>query len=299
MRNPVPKLNPIFVEPPEDVFVTDAMVHLTYSDAATIVQDMGFERQRDADFVHIGMLADMMMNDEFASGSQITFAIDRDGDPKLVDGQHRLRAAVQAQWDGLWNARCLWGDAHPARGVYTLLDSSQKKRPPAVIGKALGFDQLTPKTQGIIISASKYQNQWRDDYELPAACKVPPVRDNISRAEERMSAFVAVDQIINGGNVTSQAKRKLATGMVMAVMVETLEHNPAEANPFWRDVATNGDGIAGELRNALIEGKPAKSSQFYAPRLAGHAWNQRDGERLRKENKHILRVEGTQLVIPA
>ena len=99
------------------------MVDLSWEDAEAITRRMPFERQRDADKTHIGMLADMFLNGEFAPGSQITFAIDEDGNPRLVDGQHRLRAAAQAKWDGIWERQGSVGSA--AYGRSGLHDAGQ------------------------------------------------------------------------------------------------------------------------------------------------------------------------------
>ena len=301
MQTPVPVLDPLFEEPTDGSHVTGAMLELTPDDIGAILAQMGFERQRDADPVHINMLADMFANDEFAPGSQITFALDERGSPKLVDGQHRLRAAVQAHWTGAWNVRVVWGGVHEATGVYTLLDAYQKKRPAAVIGRALGLVGLSERTLGVAVAAARYQNDWRTEYKLPGVCKYPPVRDNISRVKERLPYFVEADGILNAGNVSSLAKRRLTTAMVLAVMVETLANSTgSEVREFWTAVATHGDGIAGELRDGLIAGKPAKSRQFYNPRLAAQAWNQRNSTaKLRKDNKNNVVVDTTTLEIPA
>ena len=301
MNTLIPKLDPIFEEPQDGSQVTGEMVKLSTEEISVILTQMGFERQRDADKDHIGMLADMFSNGEFAPGSQITFAIDGYGVPKLVDGQHRLRAAVQAHWEGYWNVRAVWGSAHNAEGVYTLLDAHQKKRPAAVIGRALGLIGLSERTIGTAVAASRYQNEWDTEYSLPGGCKYPPVRDNISRVKKRLPYYVQADELLNAGNVSSQAKRKLVAAMVLAVIVETLAHDQdGDARVFWTSVATNGDGIAGELRDGLIAGKPAKARQFYNPRLAAAAWNQRHSSaKLRKENQKNILVSTATLEIPA
>ena len=219
--------------------------------------------------------------------------------PVSVDGQHRLRAAHQAQWDGLWNVRVVWSDAHRAAPVYTMLDSYQKKRPAAVIGRALGLTSLTDRMQGTAIAVGNYQNQWRTEYSLPQGCKYPPVRDNISRVRERLPYFEQADEILSAGFVSSLTKRKIMTGMVLAIMVETLANSSnGEARDFWSDVAGHGGGVPGELRDNLLVAPPAKSRQFYKPRLAGLAWNQRNNETLRKDYQRVVAVKGTSLEIP-
>ena len=48
----------------------------------------------------------------------------------LVDGQHRLQAAVNADWTGPWVITCLWGEERRAEDIYIQLDTSQKVRKP-------------------------------------------------------------------------------------------------------------------------------------------------------------------------
>ena len=299
MQTPIPILDPLFEEPTDGTIVTGDLVMLTSKDATNIVDRMGFEGQRQADGPHIGMLADMMVNGEFSPGSQITFAIDAAGAPHLVDGQHRLLAAARAEWDGLWHVRVMWGDTQDATGVYALLDGTQKKRPPAVIGKALGLTGIGEKMQAVCISSARYQNTWRSDYALPQSCKVPPIRDNISRAKEFLPQLADAERVLGAVNISTPARRKLMSSMVLAVIVETLAGAPEEAMSFWRSVGSNGDGIAGQLRDTLIEGKPTKASQYYNARLAAHAWNQRKSDqKLRRDNNKVLQVESTTLEIP-
>ena len=83
-------------------------------------------------------------------------------------------------------------------------------------------------------------------------------------------------------------------------MVTTLNTTDSDsARVFWTDVATNGNGVAGELRDSLIAGKPLRSGAMYTPRLVAHAWNNRDSEKLRvpKAGKKIP-VTTTTLEIP-
>ena len=109
-----------------------------------------------------------------------------------------------------------------AQGLYVLLDGYQKKRSPAVMGRALGIDELHVRMQGVAVATAKYINQWRTDYTLPAGCAYPPIRDNVARVRELLPAFIEVDHILNRNSTSSQAKRKLTTAQVLAIMVETL-----------------------------------------------------------------------------
>ncbi len=69
---------------------------------------------------------------------------------------------------------------------------------------------------------------------------------------------------------------------LLAVLVESLHVAPAEAETFWTAVMTNGEGIAGKLRAALIVGHPPRSSANYLSRLVTLGWNQRHSTTSRK-----------------
>ena len=209
MNTHIPVLDALLEEPQDGSKMVNAAIKLSVVNAEAILGQMSFERQRDADPQHIGMLVDMFRNGEWIEGSQLTFTLDQFGNPKLVDGQHRLRAAIQAGWEGLWGIRVLF-ENDSASSMYTLLDAHQKKRPPHVIGRALGFGEFSVRMQSAMISAARYQNQWRSEYILPDGCYTPPVRDNIARATERREAFAAADKILGGANVSAPARAEIA-----------------------------------------------------------------------------------------
>ena len=220
----------------------------------------------------------------------------------LVDGQHRLRAAVLAKWTGAWNVRVMWpSDVQNVVGLYVLLDGYQKRRTPAVMGRALGFDGLSDRVQMVVIAAAKYQNQWRpSEYSPPGACSLPPIRDNVARGHKRLDDFKKADHILNMGTTSAKARRRMMTAQVLAIMVETLAvAEDSEAEDFWTGVATNGNGVAGELRDSLIAAKPPRAGAMYTPRLVAGAWNTRTADKLRvpRPGKKLV-VEGTALEIP-
>ena len=303
MKTPIAVLDCIFEKPKDDSDVSNGMVTLTPKDAEAILSRMNFERQRDTDWPHARMLADMMLNNEWAAGSQLTFAFDKvTNEPALVDGQHRLRAAVLAKWTGAWNVRVMWpSDVQNVVGLYVLLDGYQKRRTPAVMGRALGFDGLSDRVQMVVIAAAKYQNQWRpSEYSPPGACSLPPIRDNVARGHKRLDDFKKADHILNMGTTSAKARRRMMTAQVLAIMVETLAvAEDSEAEDFWTGVATNGNGVAGELRDSLIAAKPPRAGAMYTPRLVAGAWNTRTADKLRVPRPgKKLKVEGTALEIP-
>ena len=161
-------------QPGDDYPHTYAMIELTPDEAQEILTVMCYERQRNVNPAHVGMLADMMLHEEFAPLSLLTFCIDESIQLSLVDGQHRLEAALTGAWTERWLVRCLRGPEFPPDKTYTVLDTSQKERSAAVISKSIGYDQLHPSLQTAVVPASRYQCQWSTEYENPPHVQDPP-----------------------------------------------------------------------------------------------------------------------------
>ena len=259
---------------------------LTPDDALDVVTQAGVVNRNDIDWSHVGMLADMMQQSEWLSGSQISLLMTDTGQPHLVGGNHRLYAAHAAGFTGKWVIRCIWDNEQSAEDVYQDLNPIQKPQGDDVIGRALGHDQLSVKMQEIMITVGRYTLQWDTGYQLPELCHTPPIRDIVARIQARLGAFEQADEMLQEPGVTEDHKSKIATPMVMAVVVETIALEPEEAVRFWRAVFTNGDGIAGQLRQKLLGARPSTSGEYYEARLAVHAWEQHS-------SRSTLQVDGT------
>ena len=94
------------------------VVRLTPEDAHNILSLRNFQRHRRITASHVGTLADAMATGRFIEPSQIIFAPDHEGNQVLIDGQHRLQAAIDAHWTGPWVITCLWGEDDRAEKVY-------------------------------------------------------------------------------------------------------------------------------------------------------------------------------------
>ena len=224
----------------------------------------------------MGTLAHMMLTGQFGPGSQITFAIDSPGVPKLVDGQQRLEAVVAAGWTGLWSVRCFWLEDFSAGKIHAVMDTSQLQRTPAAIAQArrlaptVGQDTGRHHQRSALPELLAHRIRAAPVLHRPAGFSTTSAAPTNGWRPSRKA-----DQIIHDQTATAPIKRRLAAPMVLAVMTETLSTMPGEAADFWRDVATNGTGIAAELRSSLMEGRPPKASKYYIVRLVAHAWNQR------------------------
>ena len=276
-----------------------SLVTLTPQQAHEILHLRAYQKQRRINQSHVGMLADTMVHGEFVKGTKITFAPDHRGNQVLIDGQHRLQAAVSADWTGDWIVCSLWGEKNLAERVYILLDTSQKQRTAAVIGRAAGYDQLSSKVQTSVIAAARYQSLWDSTYVIPPFCYIPPARYCVARIDERMHAFATADDIISENRVSRQIRSRLTSPMIMAIVTETLHVMPNEAQEFWKAMSTNGEGIPGDLRTLLIEGAPPRAGKHYMPRLVANAWNQRRSQRpLRRDKQLPILITGTSITVP-
>ena len=277
---------------------TYTVIDLTPEEVHEILA-VSYVRQRTVNPAHVGMLAYHMTNDRFAPPSTLTFSLDEDGELVLVDGQHRLEAALAANWTERWFVRCLRTSQYTPMEAYTLLDTSQKERGAAVIGKALGLKSLSEPLEKRIVSASRYQCNWSTEYENPLLCRVPPYQDCTDRATKMLNAYEVVDTIIAHPDVRANIRNRIISPMVLAVVSETIHQMEDEAKEFWMAVATQKTGVAADLHDLLIDGRPNRSSKFYTPRLAGHAWNQRySTSTLKRNTRNGLKVSHTSLVIP-
>ena len=178
--------------------------------------------------LHIAAALKRPSDDTPITVSTITFALDENGQQVLVDGQHRLQAAVTADWTGEWTIRCLWHSGYTAYHIYTVLDTAQSQR------TAAGYDQFSNRSQNAVIAAARYQNVWRTDYSIPPFCSNPPVRDNIARANDRILAFEKADQIIHDNRATSHR-----TGSSIPVQVCSWPYAQKPSSRARRSCATN------------------------------------------------------------
>lgn len=296
---PVPALKEALTPPGDGTDIKISLVDLTPGDAEQILEFMSFDRQRNFNRGHAGNMAHAMTIGHFIEGSMITFSPDFNNQPVLTDGQHRLSAAVMAQWAGRWTVRALWGEPNNARDTYVRLDTSQKERTQAAIGKARAYDHITPMMQNVMVATARYQNRWSLSYHTPPTCNLPPPDHNIQRVEEQMKAFETIDAALKNPKVRSHTKRRICSPMVLAVIIETTHAMPEEAPEFWEQVATDAAGIPGHLRELLIQGRPSHiTSPHYAPRIAAMAWNQRDSDNLRLTHQKALKIDHTDLEIP-
>ena len=273
----------------KNVDVTDAM-------ADEILRKANFENNRLADNGHIDELADMMVNGQWVGRTKLTIAMDGDGVPYLVDGQHRLRAfraaALRGMEDPMPATLELITDFAP-KEAYALLDSAQKKRSPAVIAVALEL----PVSNVPLLRASLSAGKWALKYAGMTVTRPLSVFDEDGSPREiemkdrvsfrgaareyvmdRRKEFATLGAIMDAAKPRDRRICAILRGArVLPVVLETLAAAPSRAERLWGGVV-DGVGV-GELatstREKLLERAPEQTSRAVSEkaRFAAVAWN--------------------------
>ena len=264
-------------------------------EAAHIHCKMGFEDQRMLDVKHRAALVDLMNNNEFLSGSQITMASNGDGTLHLVDGQHRLAAFASSDLDSMeWAVRVLRDSSPDA--AYAYLDATTKKRPGTVVGDALGFKDCP--SQAITAAGFALEYQIPKGYRLPSDTRAVPLRHKIKYVRKHRAVFAKIKtlilQAVEGGTMTRKQGRMMQSARALPVMVET--YTTHEGVKFWDSFFAGNFALSAEAYERL-QSKPSKAPTTWASRVLACAWNDRDNDVLKVGVKGDLLVKETPLVI--
>ena len=234
------------LEPFENGEQSLGVVTLEGRDSLVIAEQMAFEHQRDQDFKHIGNLADVLDHGEWVGKSLLLFARDIEGRLWLIDGQHRLRAHAEYARRSNSAAEHEWvvqvvSDIPPEE-AYARLDAMQKKRPAAVVARALQL-KVPAFLIKTCLSAAAYGIRYRskaDDKTEVAGSKVvidTPYRDRRDYIHERHSAFEAAGKIMFGLSANdSRVRAAVASARILPICIETIMTSAEKATSFWRGV---------------------------------------------------------------
>ena len=134
----VPALKSVLAPPTDDQGATTEVITLTPEDDLAILTHMGFLGEHDIDPDLVRTLADSMEAGEWLRLSQLSILISDTGEPHLVDGHHRLHAAILAGWTGPWCVTCYWDLQYSVRDLHLMLNSVRIPRTDADIARVLG-----------------------------------------------------------------------------------------------------------------------------------------------------------------
>ena len=119
----VPALELAFTPPTDGTDETWDTLMLTPEDAHAIVTHLSYLDERDIDWVHVGVLAEIMKAGNWMPLNPLSFVISTTGEPQLVDGHHQLHAVIVAGFIEKWMVRCYWNQRFSGDFLYQTMNS--------------------------------------------------------------------------------------------------------------------------------------------------------------------------------
>ena len=209
-----------------------------------------------------------MSRDFFVDRSTLLYARDENGDQRMIDGQHRIKAALRAEWRGRWDIQCLWAPHQTAAAMYIRVDTAQSARSAADISRAAGYDSLSETMGGSIVRVAKYLLAWDPDYENPPGTSGPFPEDVSYILTYYEDALHHADAIIASSTTDPTLKDRIKSPMVFTVMAATIHQHGAEAIKFWRNVVNFIGDMPKQLALELIKPRPRNAPPRYYGKVA-------------------------------
>jgi len=239
----------------------------------------GEERgQREAREYHVRSLALEMLQNRFTPGMQIHFA--RLGERHfLVDGQHRLLAAVRAgravEFSILITPVATIEDV---KVLYMRHDTLQAKRTIADIVRATGVDAAKgfsdTEARHVLAAVHTIDLGFRSAAGNPDADALRATQTKLDNARHWWApARLYIDAIAGAGDAMH---KRLLTSHIMPVGLATLRFQRDRAEPFWRDLASDDGLRQRDPRKILLEwlrGSKGNTAPLDRAKAAAQAWN--------------------------
>lgn len=268
-------------EKPLAQLIVNGLVTITPELARRISLECGYERQRGVRPMHASVMAAAMRKKEWTSGTQLHFARMSDGWLRLLNGQHRLTAVMEANCPVEF--QILVTDCKNETEVARLYRRHDRGAAARTIEDMLRAEGLPGKygltgyfARGVFNAALIIAAGFAFSHRI---AKTDPYLYRSDEARLRLcqpwwQLAEEFSEMINKGD--ARVKKHLSAGPAMAVALVTLRDQPTKAEPFWRGLANNdglkrGDPRASYL-NYLNVGR-AKLGGFAAAKGVSIAWN--------------------------
>lgn len=293
-------------------FVREGFVTFTPAQAATVLRECRYERQRNETKAkaHINALAEQMRRGLWLPKTQIDFAC-LGGRMILVNGHHRMHAQIASAVNIVWSVvvhDCAT-EAEVA-GLYWKFDTTLRKRSAENILDGIGFADAVGLSRTaakslwdavpIISLGLKFYRYQADGAN--SGSMLPDERQEIARgyAEEARNANALL------ALAPPLVRRRMFVASRFAVMIVTLRHVPDTADTFWRGFCED-DGLAkGDPRKTLLhdmQTRPLNPGMQAQHMMAiARAWNAYfDGRQMThlKVTGHAVPVAGTPFTVRA
>lgn len=240
----------------EAALVSGGRLTLTPRGAHQILDTMIYDKQRRTEKAHIATLAEEIRRDKFFGGTQIAFGQLPDSSLHLVNGQHRLRAVIEAQRQLEFQILIVpCADRQELDTLYYRFDTVMRRRTGATVRGAIGFAKEWGITNGVA------GGLWEAGPIIAHGLKSVPggvFEPHLKTPDGRYEAIIPFQrQAVQFSEAVSLAsaarKKRLTNGGVVAVALLTLRDQPDKALPFWCGVAENSGLQKGDPRHALVE----------------------------------------------
>lgn len=265
---------------PLSKIIVNGVVAITPELALRIILECGYERQRGVRPMHVSALAVQMRRKEWTPGTQIHFAKMTDGWLRLIDGQHRLHAVVEANTTVIFQV--LVTDATNETEVARLYRRHDRLSIHRTIDDVLkaegipGAHEITVASargvfNAVLVIGSGFAFSSR-------SARVDPYLFRSDEARLRLCEPwwpVAVQHADAISKAPHPIKKFLTAQGPLAVALVTLRDQEAKADAFWRGLANNDGLKRDDPRSAYLRylaiGKARAG--FWSAKAASVAWN--------------------------
>ena len=231
-----------------------------------------FERQRNISKANVDRLAKEMTAGRFNPGTQIFICVLPDGSRVIINGNHTLEAvALSAVPQILTITLRTVADLDEAGRIYAVFDI-QKLRSWRDSLRAVGVADDIPNAAKVLTAIGVIECGFGHSSNV-AASRL----DRIDRIEVYRDAAVLFSELTKNANSKNVLNLKRAG--VLAVVLETLKHQPSAAYDFWLSVAHDDGLLIGTPEKSLLNWLRAntvaasQNGQKEHARAAAVAWN--------------------------
>jgi hypothetical protein len=267
--------------------VTSTVELVTPERARHLRDTAHFERQRTINQKNVQRLATEILAGRLTDGTQIYLCELPNGELRIANGNHTLEAVYLAGKPQLLTMTTKKvRDLNEIGSIYAVFDT-QKGRTWLDSAKAMGIDQEVPNSQKILSAVRIIQSGFQISTGRAS------VHETLSNVHSYQGEAILFEDLKKGS--LSDSARLMARAGILAVILETLRHQPSLASEFWTEVAGD-DGLSNDnpakallnwlRRNPNASGAGSQRDHVLA---AAQAWN----TRFKDEERQIIRVSKT------
>ena len=283
-------------------FLTEGVTTLSAIEMHRVLENCGYDFQRNINDRHVAVLSDLMKRGRWQSKSQLDFAV-LNGRYILINGYHRAYAQVRSGKPILWSIALhhVKSDAD-LRSLYYAFDTNVRPRGSREILRAAEFSTLTGVPADLSDSlfravpfiASKFATNPKDknfivDKQMDLRLAVA---NEYAKAAQRLAAAT---EGMPGGR-----RGKFKGAAITAVAVITFRYQSETAWEFWTGVAQNDGLKRGDPRLALCNdlmtrhGAGSAAAGFAPSIIAWNAWfNDRQLHQIKVLDSFVPIIDGT------